>query len=116
MWKSWTGRRSTSRSAYRPSCAPDRPHTRRYVLGIPFRQAAKIGAYAVKQHLAGSKRYPLVLMLEPLFRCNLPGAGGGKIDYPDEILNQLLSHDECMGGIEECGPLAVPLAGGEPLL
>jgi len=85
-------------------------------LGIPFRQAAKIGAYAVKQHLAGRKRYPLVLMLEPLFRCNLACAGCGKIDYPDEILNQRLSHDECMHAIEECGAPAVSIAGGEPLL
>jgi hopanoid biosynthesis associated radical SAM protein HpnH len=85
-------------------------------LGIPFRQAAKIGAYAVKQHLTGRKRYPLVLMLEPLFRCNLACAGCGKIDYPDEILNQRLSYDECMQAIEECGAPAVSLAGGEPLL
>jgi hopanoid biosynthesis associated radical SAM protein HpnH len=85
-------------------------------LGIPFRQAAKIGAYAVKQHLVGRKRYPLVLMLEPLFRCNLACAGCGKIDYPDEILNQRLSYDECMHAIEECGAPAVSIAGGEPLL
>jgi len=85
-------------------------------LGIPFRQAAKIGAYAVTQHLKGRKRYPLVLMLEPLFRCNLACAGCGKIDYPDEILNQRLSYDECMRAIEECGAPAVSIAGGEPLL
>jgi hopanoid biosynthesis associated radical SAM protein HpnH len=85
-------------------------------LGIPFRQAAKIGAYAVKQHLTGRKRYPLVLMLEPLFRCNLACAGCGKIDYPDDILNQRLSYDECMHAIEECGTPAVSIAGGEPLL
>jgi hopanoid biosynthesis associated radical SAM protein HpnH len=85
-------------------------------LGIPFRQAAKIGAYAVKQHLTGRKRYPLVLMLEPLFRCNLACAGCGKIDYPDEILNQRLSYEDCMQAIEECGAPAVSIAGGEPLL
>ena len=85
-------------------------------MGIPFRQAAKIGVYALKQHLAGRKRYPLVLMLEPLFRCNLACAGCGKIDYPDEILNQRLSYDECMHAIEECGAPAVSIAGGEPLL
>ena len=60
-------------------------------MGLPLRQAAKIGAYVMKQHLSGGKRYPLVLMLEPLFRCNLACAGCGKIDYPDEILNQRLS-------------------------
>jgi hopanoid biosynthesis associated radical SAM protein HpnH len=85
-------------------------------LGIPLRQAARIGAYAVKQHLLGRGRYPLVLMLEPLFRCNLACAGCGKIDYPDEILNRRLSYDECMGAIDECGAPAVSIAGGEPLL
>jgi hopanoid biosynthesis associated radical SAM protein HpnH len=85
-------------------------------VGIPFRQAARIGAYVVRQHLAGRKRYPLVLMLEPLFRCNLACAGCGKIDYPDEILNQRLSYDECMAAIDECGAPAVSIAGGEPLL
>ncbi len=85
-------------------------------MGFPLRQAARIGAYVVKKHLAGEKRYPLVLMLEPLFRCNLACAGCGKIDYPDEILNQRLSYDQCMEAIDECGAPAVSIAGGEPLL
>jgi hopanoid biosynthesis associated radical SAM protein HpnH len=85
-------------------------------LGIPAAQAAKIGSYVLKQHLRGRKRYPLVLMLEPLYRCNLACAGCGKIDYPDEILNQRLSYDECMAAIDECGAPAVSVAGGEPLL
>ena len=85
-------------------------------MSIPFKQAARIGAYVVKQHVMGRKRYPLVLMLEPLFRCNLACAGCGKIDYPDEILNQRLSFDQCMEAIDECGAPAVSIAGGEPLL
>ena len=67
-------------------------------MGLPLRQAAKIGAYVVKKHLSGGRRYPLVLMLEPLFRCNLACAGCGKIDYPDEILNQRLSVAAMHGG------------------
>jgi hopanoid biosynthesis associated radical SAM protein HpnH len=86
------------------------------LLGIPLSQAVRIGAYIVKQHLRGRKRYPLVLMLEPLFRCNLACAGCGKIDYPDEILNQRLSVDECMEAMDECGAPVVSIAGGEPLL
>jgi hopanoid biosynthesis associated radical SAM protein HpnH len=70
----------------------------------------------LKQHLGGRKRYPLVLMLEPLFRCNLACAGCGKIDYPDEILNQRLSVDDCMKAMDECGAPVVSIAGGEPLL
>jgi len=83
---------------------------------IPFIQSARVGAYLFKQQLTRTKRYPLVLMLEPLFRCNLACAGCGKIDYPDEILNQRLSFQQCMDAIDECGAPMVSIAGGEPLL
>jgi hopanoid biosynthesis associated radical SAM protein HpnH len=85
-------------------------------MGLPLLQTARIGSYIVRQHLKGRKRYPLVLMLEPLFRCNLACAGCGKIDYPDDILNQRLSVKDCMDAIDECGAPAVSIAGGEPLL
>ena len=85
-------------------------------MGIPLSQAARIGAYIAGQHLRRAKRYPLVLMLEPLFRCNLACKGCGKIDYPDPILNRRLSVDECMAAIDECGAPVVSIAGGEPLL
>ena len=79
-------------------------------------QKARIGAYIVRQQLRRRKRYPLVLMLEPLFRCNLACAGCGKIDYPEEILNQRLSVDDCLKAVDECGAPVVSIAGGEPLL
>jgi hopanoid biosynthesis associated radical SAM protein HpnH len=85
-------------------------------MAVPLNQALRVGAYVVKQHLLGRKRYPLVLMLEPLFRCNLACAGCGKIDYPAEILNQRLPVADCMQAIEECGAPVVVVAGGEPLL
>ena len=85
-------------------------------MAVPLRQAIRVGAYVVGQHLKGVRRYPLVLMLEPLFRCNLACAGCGKIDYPDAILNQRMSVDECFDAVEECGAPVVVLAGGEPLL
>jgi len=81
-----------------------------------LRQQIKIGAYIVKQRLMGRARYPLVLMLEPLFRCNLACPGCGKIDYPDEILNRRLSVAECVAAAEECGAPVVSIPGGEPLL
>jgi len=65
-------------------------------LAIPLAVTGRVGAYIMSKQLAGVKRYPLVLMLEPLFRCNLACAGCGKIDYPDEILNQRLSVAQCM--------------------
>ena len=77
---------------------------------------AYVGAYVVRQHLEGRKRYPLVLMLEPLFRCNLACAGCGKIDYPDKILNQRLSVADCLEAVDDCGAPVVSIAGGEPLL
>ena len=85
-------------------------------MGISLLQTVKVGSYVVKQHLMRNKRYPLVLMLEPLFRCNLACNGCGKIDYPDPILNQRLSVEECLGAVDECGAPVVSIAGGEPLL
>ena len=83
---------------------------------IPLKQQIRVGSYVLKQHFKGVKRYPLVLMLEPLFRCNLACAGCGKIDYPDDILNQRLSVEECLAAADECGAPVVAIAGGEPLL
>jgi hopanoid biosynthesis associated radical SAM protein HpnH len=85
-------------------------------MAIPFLQKTRIGTYIVRQQLAGRRRYPLVLMLEPLFRCNLACAGCGKIDYPEEILKQRLSVEECLAAVDECGAPVVSVAGGEPLL
>jgi len=85
-------------------------------MNIPFFKDLKIGAYLIKQKLLGRKRYPLVLMLEPLFRCNLACNGCGKIDYPDPILNRRLSVEECLGAVDECGAPMVAIPGGEPLI
>ncbi|WP_416896232.1 MAG: adenosyl-hopene transferase HpnH [Minwuia sp.] len=85
-------------------------------MGVPLRQQIRVGAYIVKQRLRRNERYPLVLMLEPLFRCNLACPGCGKIDYPDHILNRRLSVDEAVGAAEECGAPMVSIAGGEPLI
>ena len=85
-------------------------------MSVPLRQVARVGAYVVKQHIIGRKRYPLVLMLEPLFRCNLACSGCGKIDYPAAILNQRLSVADALAAADECGAPVVSIAGGEPLL
>ncbi len=85
-------------------------------MGIPLRQQISVGAYVMKQRLNGNKRYPLVLMLEPLFRCNLACAGCGKIDYPNAILNRRLSVEECLDAAAECGAPIVSIPGGEPLI
>jgi hopanoid biosynthesis associated radical SAM protein HpnH len=85
-------------------------------MAVPMNQAMRVGAYVMKQHLTGRKRYPLVLMLEPLFRCNLACSGCGKIDYPSEILNQRISVADALEAVDECGAPIVAIAGGEPLL
>jgi hopanoid biosynthesis associated radical SAM protein HpnH len=85
-------------------------------VSVPLIQKIRVGAYIAKQRLRGVKRYPLVLMLEPLFRCNLACAGCGKIDYPDDILNKRLSVEECLQAVDECGAPIISIAGGEPLL
>jgi hopanoid biosynthesis associated radical SAM protein HpnH len=83
---------------------------------LPFLKERRIGAYILKQKLLGNKHYPLVLMLEPLFRCNLACAGCGKIDYPDEILDRRLSVADCLAAVDECGAPMVAIPGGEPLI
>src|SRR5919205_2583753 len=83
-------------------------------MAVPFLKEIKIGAYIVKQKLRGRQRYPLVLMLEPLFRCNLACFGCGKIDYPDAILNRRMSVQECLDAVDECGAPMVAIPGGEP--
>ena len=75
-----------------------------------------VATYVLKQKLAGRKRYPLVLMLEPLFRCNLACAGCGKIQYPAHVLQSQLSPEECFKAVEECGVPTVAIPGGEPLM
>ncbi len=83
---------------------------------VPLIQQIRVGAYVLKQRLMGADKYPLVLMLEPLFRCNLACPGCGKIDYPDPILNKRLSVRECLDAVDECGAPVVSIPGGEPLL
>ena len=85
-------------------------------MSVPLRQQFDVALYMIKQKIKGNKHYPLVLMLEPLFRCNLACAGCGKIDYPDEILNQRLSVQECLDAADECGAPIISIPGGEPLL
>src|SRR3569832_1172612 len=83
-------------------------------MAIPFFKEMRIGGYLLKQKMLGRKRYPLVLMLEPLFRCNLACVGCGKIDYPDAILNRRMTAQECWDAANECGAPMVAIPGGEP--
>jgi hopanoid biosynthesis associated radical SAM protein HpnH len=83
---------------------------------VPISQMWTVATYVLKQKIAGRKRYPFVLMLEPLFRCNLACAGCGKIQYPAHILKKELSPEECFKAVDECGTPMVSIPGGEPLM
>ena len=85
-------------------------------MAIQLQQAIEVGKYLVMQRLRGRKRFPLTLMLEPLFRCNLACSGCGKIQHPTEILKQNLTPEQCFAAAEECGAPVVAIPGGEPLL
>ena len=83
---------------------------------VPVSQAWTVASYVLKQKMKGRKQYPLVLMLEPLYRCNLACAGCGKIQYPAHVLKRELSPEECFRAVEECGVPTVAIPGGEPLM
>jgi hopanoid biosynthesis associated radical SAM protein HpnH len=85
-------------------------------MAVPISQMWTVASYVLRKRLSGQKRYPLVLMLEPLFRCNLACAGCGKIQYPAHILKRDLSPEECFRAVEECGAPMVSIPGGEPLM
>ena len=85
-------------------------------MGVPVSQMSAVAWYVLKQKLARRRRYPLVLMLEPLFRCNLACAGCGKIQYPAHILKKELTVEQCLRAVDECGAPMVSIPGGEPLL
>src|SRR6266851_3745098 len=83
---------------------------------VPISQAWTVASYVLKQKLRGRKRYPFVLMLEPLFRCNLACAGCGKIQYPPHILKKELTPEECFKAVDECGTPMVSIPGGDALM
>jgi hopanoid biosynthesis associated radical SAM protein HpnH len=85
-------------------------------MGVPLIQQYRVARYILGQRMRGVKRYPMVLMLEPLFRCNLTCAGCGKIDYSEEVLDRRLSVEDCLAAVDECGAPIVSIPGGEPLI
>ncbi len=85
-------------------------------MGIPAIQQYRVGRYILSQRLRGRSRYPLVLMLEPLFQCNLACMGCGKIDQPEDVLKQRMRVEDALKAVDDCGAPIVSIAGGEPLL
>ena len=85
-------------------------------MAVPVSQMYTVTKYVFTQKLRGVKRYPLVLMLEPLFRCNLACAGCGKIQYPDHVLDKRLTPAQCWAAADECDAPIISIPGGEPLI
>ena len=85
-------------------------------MGIPLIQTLRIGLHLVNRKLRRDRHYPLVLMLEPLFQCNLACAGCGKIDHPKDILRKRMSVEDALRAVDECGAPVVSIPGGEPLI
>ena len=85
-------------------------------IGVPISQMWAVASHVLKNKLTRNNRYPLVLMLEPLFRCNLACAGCGKIQYPAHILKQELTPEQCFNAVDECDAPIVSIPGGEPLM
>jgi len=83
---------------------------------FPLSLTGSMTGYLLKKRLAGEKRFPLVLMLEPLFACNLRCSGCGRVrEYADSV-EKTLSLDECLTAVDECGAPVVSVCGGEPLI
>ena len=85
-------------------------------MAVPISQAFSVAKYAISNTLKGNRRYPLVMMLEPLFQCNLACSGCGKIQEPAEVLKMRMPKEDAWAAVEECGAPGVSIAGGEPLL
>ena len=85
-------------------------------MGVPVSQMWTVASYVLRKTLRGETHYPVVLMLEPLFRCNLACSGCGKIQYPADILRRQLTPEECFRAADECGAPIISIPGGEPLL
>ncbi|MBX6314177.1 MAG: adenosyl-hopene transferase HpnH [Isosphaeraceae bacterium] len=83
---------------------------------FPLPMTLGIAGYVAKKKLSGTKRFPMVLMLEPLHACNLTCTGCGRIREYEATIKQKLTIAECLAAVDECGAPVVSICGGEPLI
>src|SRR3981081_869290 len=83
---------------------------------FPLSLATNMAAYMVRKKFAGEKRFPLVLMLEPLHACNLTCTGCGRIREYSQTIKDKLTVEECLASVDECGAPIVSICGGEPMI
>ena len=85
-------------------------------LRFPIAMTTSIAGYMARKKLSGAKKFPMVLMLEPLHACNLTCTGCGRIREYSASIKQKLSIDECLDSVDECGAPVVSICGGEPMI
>jgi hopanoid biosynthesis associated radical SAM protein HpnH len=83
---------------------------------FPLSLTASMVGYMARKKLGGARRFPLVLMLEPLHACNLTCTGCGRIREYSTSIKDRLSVDECLVSVDEAGAPIVSICGGEPLI
>jgi MoaA/NifB/PqqE/SkfB family radical SAM enzyme len=83
---------------------------------FPLALSAKIARHIIVHKLRKTRRFALVLQLEPLHTCNLTCTGCGRIREYSTSLKNLMALEDCLASVAECEAPMVSLCGGEPLI
>jgi hopanoid biosynthesis associated radical SAM protein HpnH len=83
---------------------------------FPLKMTASLTKYIAGKKLHGKKKFPLVMMLEPLHACNLTCTGCGRIREYKSTINEMMSVEQCVAAAKECGAPVVSICGGEPMI
>ena len=83
---------------------------------VPLSLTASMTGYLARKKMSGDKRFPLVMMLEPLHACNLTCTGCGRIREYKSTIDEMISVEQCLEALEQCGAPIVSICGGEPLI
>jgi len=82
----------------------------------PLSMFTSMSGYLVRKRLSGEKKFPLTMMLEPLHTCNLTCTGCGRIREYKSTIGEMLTVEQCLSAVDECGAPIVSICGGEPLM
>src|SRR5215472_4970735 len=82
----------------------------------PLSMFTSMSGYIVRKSLSGEKKFPLTMMLEPLHTCNLTCTGCGRIREYKSTINEMLTVEQCLDAVDECGAPIISICGGEPLM
>src|SRR6202161_3290372 len=82
----------------------------------PLKMTANLARYVASKKLQRTEKFPMVMMLEPLHACNLTCTGCGRIREYKSTINEMLTVEECIAALDDCGAPIVSLCGGEPMI